>query len=124
MQFKLDENLTQKAAQLFREAGHDTSTVKEQGLCSASDHQVINICQNEKRCLVTLDLDFANPLIFDPAKYSGIAVLRLPPRPEFLDLIEIVQTLLQGLVQDSIQGKLWIVQKEKIRQYQPNEISL
>ena len=29
---------------------------------------------------VTLDLDFGNPLRFDPSRYSGIAVPGLPPR--------------------------------------------
>jgi len=31
----------------------------------------------KNRCIVTLDLDFLNPLVFPPEDYSGIAVLRL-----------------------------------------------
>ncbi len=79
MKLKLDENLGGRGVELFRRGGHDISTVAQQGLCSASDKRLLEVCQSEKRCLVTLDLEFGNPLIFRPEDYSGIALLRLPP---------------------------------------------
>lgn len=78
MKLKLDENLGASVCQLMRAAGHDVATVPEQGLCSTSDADLIAHCRREKRALVTLDLDFGNPLVFHPPDYSGIAVLRLP----------------------------------------------
>lgn len=51
---------------LLRQAGHDVATVVEQGLTSADDSVLIGVCHSEKRCLVTLDLDFSNPLQFNP----------------------------------------------------------
>ena len=38
---------------------------------------VIAACGSEARGLVTLDLDFANPLVFPPEDFAGIAVLRV-----------------------------------------------
>ena len=61
MRLKLDENLGRTAAALFQSVGHDTETVRGEGLCRASDREVIAVCENEGRSLVTLDLDFANP---------------------------------------------------------------
>ncbi len=80
---------------------------------------MIEVCHAEKRCLVTLDLDFSNPLRFDPQKYSGIAVLRLPPRATPSDLHDAVRTLIGGLEREDIIGKLWIVQRGRIRVHQP-----
>lgn len=34
----------------------------------------------EGRALMTLDVDFANPLVYPPADYPGIAVIRIPKR--------------------------------------------
>jgi hypothetical protein len=82
---------------------------------------VIEVCRLEQRCLVTLDLDFSNPIQFNPAKYSGIAVLRLPKRPTPEDLIDAILTLINALKIEVIVGKLWIIQRGQIRIYQQEE---
>lgn len=121
MQLKLDENLGPTAAQLFREAGHDATTAAEQGLCGIGDSDLIRLCQTERKCLVTLDMDFANPVVFQPADYSGITVLRLPHTPDMGSLLDAVQTLIGALQTENPTGKLWIVERGRIRQYQPED---
>lgn len=121
MRLKLDENLGRRGVELFRNAGHNVTTIAEQGLAGAQDRRLIEICREERRCLVTLDLDFGNPLLFRPSYYYGIAVLRLPARPIPEDLLDTVRTLIGGLSKENIEGKLWIIQKGRIRAYQPEE---
>ncbi|MFV1968094.1 MAG: DUF5615 family PIN-like protein [Pirellulaceae bacterium] len=120
MKLKLDENLGERGAEMFRAAGHEVATVPEQNLTSAPDPQVIATCHAEQRCLVTLDLDFSNPLRFAPWEYSGIAVLRLPPKTTDEDLYSACRTLIDGLGRGEITGKLWSVQRGRIREYQPD----
>ncbi|OGV67207.1 MAG: hypothetical protein A3K19_26185 [Lentisphaerae bacterium RIFOXYB12_FULL_65_16] len=118
---KLDENLGTCAAALCREAGFDVATVHGQGLSGASDRELIKVCQSENRCLVTLDLDFSNPFLFNPREHAGIAVLRPPRNPAKDDLLATVRTLVQALRGDSIRGKLWSVQKARVREYLPRD---
>jgi predicted nuclease of predicted toxin-antitoxin system len=121
MRMKLDENIGQRGKALLIEAGHEVCTILEQNLQSAPDPTVIEVCRLEQRCLVTLDLDFSNPIQFNPAKYSGIAVLRLPKRPTPEDLIDAILTLINALKIEVIVGKLWIIQRGQIRIYQQEE---
>lgn len=121
MRLKLDENLGVRGAELLRAAGHDDATVPEQALCSATDRTLIDVCRKEDRGLVTLDLDFGNPLIFPPREFAGIAVLRLGAKPSAEDLVQAVQTLIAGLEKGPLLGKLWIVQPGRIREYLPEE---
>jgi hypothetical protein len=94
--------------------------VPQQRLSGASDLQLIDVCRREGRCLVTLDLDFSNPLVFEPAEYGGIAVLRLPQRSMDTELWDACAVLINGLEAASIEEKLWIVQSGRIREYRPD----
>lgn len=81
MRFKLDENLGRRGFVAFEAEGHDVSTIHLQGLDGSPDAKVYDVCRVKGRALVTLDVDFANPLVFDPRTTSGVAVLRLSRNP-------------------------------------------
>ncbi len=49
MKLKLDENLGSRAVELFAQAGHDAATVASEGLFSATDEDLIEICRRERR---------------------------------------------------------------------------
>jgi hypothetical protein len=120
VKIKLDENIGARGREALTSAGHDVATVHEERLGSATDETLIAICQEERRCLVTLDLDFSNPLIFPPREYSGIAVLRLPAKPAPGDLLDALVAFARVLENASIAGKLWIIQRDRVREYSPD----
>ncbi|WP_406694803.1 DUF5615 family PIN-like protein [Singulisphaera sp. Ch08] len=122
MLLKLDEKLGERGRQLFTDAGHNVATVAEQGLTGADDRRLIEVCGAERRCLVTLDLDFSNPFLFPPEHYAGIAVLR-PRRLIPVELYATVNTLIAALARNPIEGKLWTVERNRIRVHLPVEES-
>ncbi|MBE2222280.1 MAG: DUF5615 family PIN-like protein [Anaerolineae bacterium] len=121
MKFKLDENFGLRTQSIFISSGHDVETVLDESLGGAPDQQLFQVCQNERRCLVTLDLDFANVLRFSPVDTAGIAVIRTPKNPSLLILEQLVQQLLQALKEMPIDGKLWIVEVGRIRIHQSED---
>lgn len=117
----MDENLGRSHADFLRRTGHDVMTVPEQNMCAASDRNLLSVSSRESRCLVTLDLDFANPLVFPPSEHAGVVVLRLPSKSAPSDLHMLLQTLTAGLAQNSVVGKLWIIEPGRIRVYNPGD---
>ncbi|MEK7794403.1 MAG: DUF5615 family PIN-like protein [Candidatus Hydrogenedentota bacterium] len=117
----MDENIGGLASAEFRESNHDVSSIAEQRMCSALDPEVIAACQGEGRCLVTLDKEFGNPLVYPPSRYARIAVLRVPAPMTIQRIRDAVTVLLSALRKDSIDGKLWIVHRHRVRKYAPGE---
>jgi predicted nuclease of predicted toxin-antitoxin system len=115
VKFKLDENLSPHSASILMESGFEADTVVQEGLGGASDTDLFAIRRREQRCLVTLDLDFADVTRFPPHEASGMAVLR-SPRPI---TPAILRTLLRGLVdalqREVIEGRLWIIEPGRVR---------
>ena len=121
MRFKLDENLGNRGAEALRDAGHEVSTVFEQRLTGASDPTVVSVCSKEGRCLITMDRDFTNPLLFPPQNYAGIVVLRLSRNPDRNEILDALRTFLHVLNgRENLIGKLWIVRRNRVREYRPS----
>lgn len=82
MRFKLDENFDIRSVRLFMEAGHQADTVLDESLSGSSDEVIYQMCRDTRQVLVTLDLDFSNPLRFPSDLTEGLVVIR-PPRTVF-----------------------------------------
>jgi uncharacterized protein with PIN domain len=119
MKFKLDENVDLRILSQFGLAGYDVATVPAQNLMSAPDTELIEICHQEGRCLVTADRDFSNRGRYNPANYSGIVVIRLPPEVRLADWVVAIGTLIRGLESASVIGKLWVIRGSSLQEFRP-----
>lgn len=119
MKFKLDENFGKRTQQLFRVAGHDVQTVREERLQGSPDQSIFEHCCREQRCLVTLDLDFSDVTRFPPNQTAGIAVIRIPRNPSLTVLESLIRQFLFTLNTTAINSQLWIIEIGRIRVHQP-----
>jgi predicted nuclease of predicted toxin-antitoxin system len=121
MRFKLDENFGSRSHHVFSAANHDVQTVRQEALQGSSDVHLFEVCCAEKRCLVTLDLDFTDVTRFPPNQSNGIVVIRLPHNPNLNVLENLIRQFLQALERSAITSldqKLWIVEPGRIRIHQ------
>jgi predicted nuclease of predicted toxin-antitoxin system len=114
VRFKVDENLPQAVAELLCENGHDALSVFDQTLSGEQDPTLFEVCQAERRVLVTLDLDFANIQAYPPHATAGIVVLRLV-RQDKPRVLQVIKQLMPALTEHAVSQKLWIVEEERIR---------
>ena len=118
MKFKLDENLDPGLVPWLAAGVHDVATVRDEGLSGAPDETIFQAVQAEDRTLVTLDLDFSNPVRFPTAGTAGVIVVRVP-RP----ILKLIEATLKAAIpiihSDQIRGRLWIVEPGRIREYTP-----
>ena len=121
MRFKLDENIGNSFAAVLEAAGHEVSTVVRQHMAGADDRRVYEVCVSEQRALVTFDLDFANPFVFDPRPTAGIVVLRLPHMHGPSDVAAVVDQLVGVAADRDVDGALWIISVRGVRRFVPPE---
>ncbi|MFN9507846.1 MAG: DUF5615 family PIN-like protein [Planctomycetota bacterium] len=115
MRFKVDENLPIDDAEILRANCHDALTIFDQNMVGEPDPKVARVCKEEKRIIVTLDLDFSDIRSYPPAEHSGIIILRprTQSKPDVLGLIGRLLPLLIG--GEQLSGNLWIVQENGVR---------
>ena len=118
MKFKLDENFGTRTQHIFKDSDYDVKTVWEEKLQGSSDQKIYETCCAEARCLVTLDLDFADTVRFPPERTAGITVIRVPRNPSLSLLEKLIRQFLKELDRNSIDKKLWIVEIGRIRIHQ------
>ena len=114
MRFKIDENLPVEVAELLRRVGYDAVSVFDQHLEGSDDPAIASVCQQEHRCLITLDKDFSDIRTYPPEQFYGLIVLRLnhQDKPYVLDIIKDVVKLLAS---EPLEQHLWIVEEGRVR---------
>ncbi len=113
-QFKFDENLDPRWREPLLAQGYRVSTVEEEHLKGTDDKTLAEICRMSDLCLITADLDFAQPFLYPPGQYAGLIVLR-HPRPTLAGMKALTQQIAAALQKHSPVGQLWIIEPGRIR---------
>lgn len=116
MKIKLDENVHRDVLEPLTAQGHDVATVLDQGLAGRPDAAIAKAVQAEERCLVTSDLDFADPRRYPPRRFPGLVVLRLST-PTTRSQIACLTRFFADIPE--VVGHLWILEDTRARDWTP-----
>lgn len=117
MKIKLDENLGKRVQRCFAAEGHDTETVKTEGLSGQPDEVIFERCSQERRILVTLDRDFGNVMRFHPERLPGTVIFSVPEPPGYSLLLKLASQIAKRLREGPMTSMLWIVEPGRIREW-------
>lgn len=114
--FLLNANLSYETADFLNNLGHDAKTVAQFGLGKAEDAEIVKRAIEEKRIILTFDLDFGKIFYFSTKEKFSVIVLKLRDQT-----VESVNETLDWFLKTKIlekkefQNTLMIVQEKRIR---------
>ena len=98
MRFLLDENVPRDAAAALRQEGHDVVRAQDVALQSVSDESIWQYAKDEKRTLITFDLDFPLAGDFPVGLILLRGIDRVPTHSQIRILVDAIRANQEQLV--------------------------
>jgi predicted nuclease of predicted toxin-antitoxin system len=92
--FLVDASLPRATGDLSRAYGHQATDVRDIGLGTAADQDIAEHARLHQRAVISGDQDFGNVLLFPPANYHGLVVIRPPDGATVAVLLPLVEQFL------------------------------
>jgi predicted nuclease of predicted toxin-antitoxin system len=116
VRFLIDADLPRSAGDVVRQHGHEALDVRDIGLGSAKDAEIVQHALAEGVCLITGDYDFADVRNYPPKQYAGLVVLNLPRTATARYINQLLDHFLdQEALLAQVPGKLAIVEPGRVR---------
>lgn len=110
---KVDEDLSEDVAALFRSAGFDAISVVGQGWIGRPDEQIWTSVQAESRVFITADKGFSQ-LAIRVKSHHGLIVFR-PDREGRLEFLDLAQKLISADLLNQSENAIIVVTTRRIR---------
>jgi predicted nuclease of predicted toxin-antitoxin system len=114
--FLVDAGLPKATGDVIRAHGHQATDVRDIGLGTASDQVIADHARQHQLPLITGDRGFGNVLVFRPADYFGLVIIRPPDGARTTLLLSLVEQFLNDSnVMANLSCHLFIVEPGRIR---------
>jgi predicted nuclease of predicted toxin-antitoxin system len=114
MRFLVDSALSPTLARYLIEAGHDAVHVRDRGLATAIDDDVLALADREHRVLLSQDTDFGTLLALHRARRPSFVLFRCDNKQsEFLVKLLLVQ--LDEIHEDLESGSVIVIEETRVR---------
>ncbi|MFA5805593.1 MAG: DUF5615 family PIN-like protein [Melioribacteraceae bacterium] len=114
MKFLIDNNLSPELAKSLNESGFDCVHVQMLNKSSASDEEIFQIAYEEKRIIITADVDFG--YILSKWKYNlpSIILFRFFPYNPIIQFGNIIKVV-EEYSSDLINGSIIVIEPSRVR---------
>jgi predicted nuclease of predicted toxin-antitoxin system len=112
---KVDENLPVSLCLLPRESHLDFDTVQDEGLSGKPDRIVMEACRGEGLALITLDVGFANQILYPAGEHPGVIVIRMKNQAAANIISAMTRFLAKQADLDDLAGCTVIVEEQRFR---------
>ncbi len=114
MRFLIDNALSPIIAKGLNEAGHDAIHVRDIGLASATDDEILSHAKFDRRVVVSADTDFGTLLALKNAAVpSFILFRRSDKRP--VALLNLLIDILDSIQEDLSKGAVVVIEDQRLR---------
>jgi predicted nuclease of predicted toxin-antitoxin system len=111
----LDANLSPEVARLLKEAGHEAIHVRDIGLLSAPDPEILQTAANEERILLTADADFGALLALSSLASPLVLLLRSADHLRPVEQAELLAANLPRIAEDLKKGAIVSLTRDRLR---------
>ncbi len=114
MRFKIDENSPFSVKKILESIGdHQVDSVYHERVTGIEDGDLLTLCLNEKRILITLDTDFSNAVLHPRGTFYGIVLLRPETQGKNV-FLKLFQDFLNQFSLEEVINKVVIVEPHQI----------
>lgn len=113
LKFLLDADMPRSSAEVIQSIGFEVEDVRDIGMKSAKDKEIIEYALRNKRIIITRDTDFGELLRYP--KHPGAIILRLPYTFTAKKINERLEEFLKSVREEDIGETITIVEISRYR---------
>jgi predicted nuclease of predicted toxin-antitoxin system len=115
VRFLVDENLSLLVVDLLRGSGHDAVHVRDIGLRSAGDREILERARSEDRVLVSADTDFGRILAASGSTSPSVILLRREGSRRASAQVDLILANLEQVSTDLDAGAVVVLDATRVR---------
>ncbi|HUV19369.1 MAG TPA: DUF5615 family PIN-like protein [Ilumatobacteraceae bacterium] len=115
MNYVVDANLSPRLAALLRDAGHDAVHVRDIGLRTASDDEIIDYAISTDRIVISHDTDFGTLLAYRELSKPSFILIRSSDPVDVDDQARLIVANLDAMSDDLETGAIAVFARGRLR---------
>ena len=115
MKFLLDENQSPAIAEALVNAGHEAAHVRDIGLSSVLDTEILAHAKRNEMVIVSADTDFGDLLAQTNAKAPSVILLRRQANRRAREVAAVLLANLSAVVEDLEAGAIVVLEEDRLR---------